>query len=150
MKKHKANHVSLLCSAAFCCLLHYEGSGEVALPKHDLIGTRFETIGNVLHIPSEATLPQSITLELDAGKLSGIVCDYSEADASYSSVKTQLEKALGQPPRMDGPITTVWRLEEKKCAVMLTWDKEAKIIQVIIRPVGKAILPSKSSKPNKP
>lgn len=138
--------MSLLCGALLACLLQYQCSAEVALPKLDLIGANFESVTNILHIPPAARLPQSIKLELDAGKLSGIVCEYSETDASYASVKSQLEKTLALPPKMDGPITTVWRLEEKKCAVMLTWDKEAKILQVILRPIGKATSPGTPSK----
>ncbi len=150
MNKQRTNRVSFFCTALFCWLLRCACYGEVALPKLDLIGASFEMVGNVLHIPSAAILPKSVTLELDAGKLSSVICDYSEAEATYSSVKLQLEKALGQPPKMDGAITTVWRLEEKKCAVMLTWNKEAKILQVILRPIGKATSPSRSLNPSKP
>lgn len=110
---------------------------EVALPRLELIGANFETLSNCLQIFPTAILPQAIRLELGERKILAIVCEYPETVVSYASVKSQLEKSIKLPAKVDSSVTAAWRLEAEKCAVMVTWDKDAKITTIIVRAIGK-------------
>ena len=109
------------------------GSADVALPKFDLIGIGIEQVCSLVPLREDATLPQSIRIEINKGKVSAIVCDYSDKNVRYSDFRAQVETLLKVPPKINSALTCAWRQENEKRAVMVTWDKGSKTIQLILR-----------------
>ena len=64
------------------------------------------------------------------------MCDYKETDGSFASIRDRLQALVNVAPRTDGVNTTAWRLEKMECAVMATFDSEAKVTHVIVRAIG--------------
>ena len=111
--------------------------GEVAFPKTEIIGLRLENVGIFFEQKTTAALPRSLKLEFDAGRIASITCEYLDTDADYKSIRDQLTNSLKTQPKVTGPSTTAWRMEEKGIAMILSWDNESNRTQLIVLPIGK-------------
>jgi|SRR5579884_1324093 hypothetical protein len=125
------------CCILLLCFCPLAALADVAFPKTDAIGQSVEGLQNWILVPTNAVYPDSVQFDLKNGRIAGIVCEYSGKAINYPSVKAELQRALGVEPRVSGSVTTAWRIEAKKCAVMLTLDEEKKVLRIIVRGFGE-------------
>src|SRR5574341_1521834 len=109
-----------VCCVLLMCFGSLDALADIAIPKLDAIGQSAERLQNWIQVPTNAVYPDSVQFDLKNGRIAGIVCEYSEKAINYPSVKAELQRVLSVEPRVSGSVTTAWRIEAKKCAVMLT------------------------------
>lgn len=115
-----------VCCVLLACVGSFAAQADIVFPKTDIIGQSVEKLQNWLQVPTNAIYPDSVQFDLKNGRIAGIVCEYSGKAIDYPSIKAELQHVFGVKPRISGSVTTAWRIEAKKCAVMLTSDEGKK------------------------
>ena len=62
-----------------------------------------------------------------------MICEYPEKSINYLTVKSEMQDLLKIEPRLSDDFTTTWRVEQKRCAVMVDRDEENKSIRIVVR-----------------
>lgn len=115
------------------CLCSQVGLAQVVFPQPQVVGQMIDKVENWMIAPSNSVYPNSIQLELNNGRISAVVCEYPERELTYSAIRSQIQKELGIEPRVSDTVTTAWRQDKKKYAIMVTHDREKKLFRIVLR-----------------
>ena len=119
--------VSLICSGLSVCF------AGVALPEIGVVGQPIDSQHTWFVASTNAIFPTSIQCDLRNARIVGMICEYPEKSINYLTVKSEMQDLLKIEPRLSDDFTTTWRVEQKRCAVMVDRDAESKSIRIVVR-----------------
>jgi hypothetical protein len=84
--------------------------------------------------------PKQIAIDYTPrGTVYGFVCKYNNGTNTFVSLRSEVEKALAVPPRLENTNLLVWRLEERRLSVTLSLDEHEDEVDLIALSLDKRI-----------
>ena len=138
------NFLSTLCGV-LCVTFYLNVQGQVVAPNFSIIGKGGESAIQLLEKAKSGIYPNQVSLDVSTnGVIYGFTCEYEGKQEIFDQLKAQIRAAMTAPLRVEQTNLVVWRNEQRKFSVQLSYmrlpsEEDEKKVRVIAISIDKAV-----------